>query len=164
VGTNPTAAADDWLTRHYAELAATDWHDVPAGRYAIPVVEDDIDDDHPDFCRVLGYQVFERKTPKVSKTGRRTGKDSWATRLLLAPGVQRDALCGYLDRTKVGDGYDDRRDVRAVLDDPDMWMRTFGQVVGRCGACGKTLTDSDSKAYGVGPDCRRARTKTPPAR
>lgn len=30
----------------------------------------------------------------------------------------------------------------------------FGQEIGRCGVCGKTLTDETSRAYGIGPVCR----------
>lgn len=33
-------------------------------------------------------------------------------------------------------------------------METFGQNMGRCGSCGRTLTDETSRAYGIGPDCR----------
>lgn len=152
---NPVTDTDDWLTRHYAELAAADWHNIPAGHYAIPVVEDDLDGDHPNFCRLLGYKVFERKTPRVDRNGRRTGRDSWGSGLLLGPNVQWPDFRAYLDREKVGDGYDGARDVLYVLDDPDMGMRTFGQAAGRCGACGKTLTDPESKAQGIGPECRR---------
>lgn len=148
-------APDDWYTQHLADLAAADWHNIPAGHYAIPVVEDDIDDDHPHFCRVLGYKVFERKTPRVDKNGRRTGKNSWTRQLLLAPGVQWPEFNAYLDRTKVGDGYDGNRDILEVLEDPEVCMRVFGGATGRCGACGKTLTDETSKALGIGPECRR---------
>lgn len=148
-------APDTWYAQHRAELATADWHNIPPGRYAIPVIEDDLDDEHPNFCRVLGHKVFERKTPKVDKNGRRTGRDSWGRELLLAPGVQWHDFHAYLDRAKVGDGYDSHRDILTVLDDPDVWKQTFGKVVGRCGACGKTLTDPESKALGVGPECRR---------
>lgn len=151
---NPTST-DDWLTQHYADLAAADWHNIPAGHYAIPVVEADLDDDHPNFCRLLGYKVFERKAPRVDRKGRRTGRDSWGSTLLLASNVQWPDFRGYLDREKVGDGYDGARDVLYVLEDPDGCMRTFGQAAGRCGACGKTLSDPDSKAQGIGPECRR---------
>ena len=32
---------------------------------------------------------------------------------------------------------------------------TFGTQVGRCGCCGKSLTDQLSRALGIGPDCRQ---------
>lgn len=33
-------------------------------------------------------------------------------------------------------------------------MALYGQMIGSCGRCGRTLTDVDSRAYGIGPDCR----------
>lgn len=150
----PVTDTNDWLTQHQAELAAADWHNIPPGRYALPVVEDDIDADHPNFCRLLGHKVFERKTPRTDKNGRRTGKDSWSTQLLLAPGMQWPDFRAYLDRNE-GSDYDRRHDIVQVLDAPDLWRETFGKVTGRCGACGKTLTDPDSQSLGIGPECRR---------
>lgn len=34
-------------------------------------------------------------------------------------------------------------------------QRSFGQNIGRCGKCGITLTDETSRAYGIGPTCRK---------
>ena len=31
----------------------------------------------------------------------------------------------------------------------------FGQAMGRCGKCGRTLTDAVSRAIGIGPECRK---------
>lgn len=31
----------------------------------------------------------------------------------------------------------------------------YGQKIGRCGHCGRTLTNEESRAYGIGPVCRR---------
>ena len=33
-------------------------------------------------------------------------------------------------------------------------LKRFGQEVGSCGHCGRTLTDETSRAYGIGPVCR----------
>lgn len=33
-------------------------------------------------------------------------------------------------------------------------MAAYGQHIGRCGRCHRTLTDAESRAYGIGPDCR----------
>ena len=35
--------------------------------------------------------------------------------------------------------------------------RLYGQELGRCSRCGRTLTDETSRAYGIGPDCRNKR-------
>lgn len=40
----------------------------------------------------------------------------------------------------------------------DNWveaMKLYGQKIGRCGHCGLRLTDEVSRAYGIGPICRR---------
>lgn len=36
---------------------------------------------------------------------------------------------------------------------PEACMARYGQEIGECGRCGKTLTDADSRARGIGPDC-----------
>lgn len=33
-------------------------------------------------------------------------------------------------------------------------MRLYGLELGKCGHCGRTLTDEESRAYGIGPKCR----------
>lgn len=47
---------------------------------------------------------------------------------------------------------------RGVLTDiarnPKAAMLLYGQEIGSCGHCGRTLTDEESRAYGVGPICR----------
>ena len=35
--------------------------------------------------------------------------------------------------------------------------RLYGQELGKCSRCGRTLTDETSRAYGIGPDCRNKR-------
>lgn len=32
----------------------------------------------------------------------------------------------------------------------------YGQKIGSCGHCGRTLTNEESRAYGIGPVCRRS--------
>lgn len=39
-----------------------------------------------------------------------------------------------------------RSDVRAA-------MALYGHKIGRCGMCGRTLTDEESRALGIGPVC-----------
>lgn len=33
-------------------------------------------------------------------------------------------------------------------------LRAYGMLIGKCGVCGRTLTDETSRAYGIGPVCR----------
>ena len=42
-----------------------------------------------------------------------------------------------------------------ILADPIGAMALYGQRIERCGRCRKTLTDEDSRAFGIGPDCRK---------
>jgi uncharacterized protein DUF6011 len=39
---------------------------------------------------------------------------------------------------------------------PDKAMALFGQTLGYCGRCGRSLTDEQSRAIGIGPVCRAA--------
>ena len=40
------------------------------------------------------------------------------------------------------------------LENGDTFRALFGRLTGRCGCCGKALTDPKSKLIGIGPDCR----------
>jgi len=42
-----------------------------------------------------------------------------------------------------------------ILADVNAARILYGQRIGRCGCCHKTLTDEDSRAYGIGPECRK---------
>jgi hypothetical protein len=43
------------------------------------------------------------------------------------------------------------REIRAA--GPEKSARLFGQKIGSCGRCGRTLTDEHSRAVGIGPTC-----------
>lgn len=40
-----------------------------------------------------------------------------------------------------------------ILDDEQQAMEMYGRQIGRCGHCGRTLTDEASRARGIGPIC-----------
>jgi hypothetical protein len=42
----------------------------------------------------------------------------------------------------------------AISTDIDGCAAAYGQLLGKCYACGRTLTDETSRALGIGPDCR----------
>lgn len=44
--------------------------------------------------------------------------------------------------------------LEAIAEDPQAASSLFGQELGVCGVCGRTLTDETSRAYGIGPVCR----------
>lgn len=46
------------------------------------------------------------------------------------------------------------RIVALIAADLETASRRYGQELGVCGRCGRTLTDEESRAYGIGPVCR----------
>lgn len=40
-----------------------------------------------------------------------------------------------------------------VVEDTPAAMQAYGQEIGRCGNCNRTLTDAESRVRGIGPDC-----------
>lgn len=47
-----------------------------------------------------------------------------------------------------------RRILDVIAADPRAALERYGQELGTCGACGRTLTDAVSRAIGIGPVCR----------
>lgn len=47
------------------------------------------------------------------------------------------------------------RILEAIAADIEGALATYGREIGACGMCGKTLTNDESRAYGIGPDCRK---------
>ena len=47
------------------------------------------------------------------------------------------------------------RIAEAIAQDPEEAMLTYGRELGKCGHCGRTLTDQESREVGIGPVCRR---------
>lgn len=43
--------------------------------------------------------------------------------------------------------------LRAIVADEQAASTLYGREIGRCGICGRTLTDEDSRARGIGPIC-----------
>jgi hypothetical protein len=46
------------------------------------------------------------------------------------------------------------RVLASIAADLEAASRRYGQELGVCGRCGRTLTDEESRAYGIGPICR----------
>lgn len=44
---------------------------------------------------------------------------------------------------------------RKIADDPMAAMLRYGREIGSCGHCGRTLTNDESRALGIGPVCRK---------
>lgn len=65
---------------------------------------------------------------------------------------------------KPGDVYrgEFEESLELILKSPEAWAKLFGLQVGRCYRCGKTLTDEDSRAQGIGPECVKHRDQWSP--
>lgn len=106
--------------------AAAPRSDVPSGHYAIPSTGTN---------DLVFYKV---KAPTEGK---------WAGRVFVDmvvgghddQSVRRDAVAGILDRI--------------VAAGVEHSARLYGQEIGRCCRCNRTLTDEESRRNGIGPEC-----------
>lgn len=122
------SAIIEWLlalpTREGAAPAGgNDMPDVEAGRYAL--VEDG----------VVKFYVVDRPTD---------GK--WAGYTFLSAQASDEKHPIRNRETK-------QRVLAAIAADPMGALTRYGIELGRCGVCGRTLTDETSRAAGIGPDC-----------
>lgn len=102
---------------------------VAAGRYAL-----DFGPDHNGINQIRFYKV-DRPT-----------EGRWAGRVF----VKR-----YESDEEVRISRQEQADVLSRIEkDPEALAR-YGQEIGRCGSCGRTLTNDESRAIGIGPECRK---------
>jgi hypothetical protein len=149
-----------------ARIQTRDWHEVPKGHYAIPVLDwsEWADRDCEDEPPVVAYRMFQRKVARHCKNGRVIGQDSFIRGTVwLQPGADPQQVRYLIDadddiaRDVYGRGGDTKSIVHAImvdLENGDTYRARYGQITGRCGCCGKTLTEPKSKLIGIGPDCR----------
>lgn len=145
-------------------VAEADWHQVPKGSYAVPVI--DWTDWEPEDGEppVIGYRLFERKVARHCKTGRVIGQDAFITgRVMMSADADSAAVWREVESDRgiaieeFGPGGDVRTLVVQLLDDVedgDSYRAQFGKLTGKCGSCHKKLTDPKSKLLGLGPECR----------
>jgi len=151
------------LADYAARLRGLDWHNLPPGRYALPVYAstEDEDTDPP----LLGYRTFRRTAPRTTAAGHRLGRDSFTTgATYAAPGVDAAQLAAEIrqQRADLVSYYGGGADLADALDTllldarhGDTCRATSGRITGKCGNCGRRLTDPASKLSGIGPECRR---------
>jgi hypothetical protein len=55
-------------------------------------------------------------------------------------------------------------ELKVIMTRPDVMSKLFAMNIGKCGICGKTLTDDYSRMVGQGPECERKENywKLPP--
>jgi hypothetical protein len=129
-GTVPTAAASnaiDWLLRDVrrdAPAAAAPAVDVPAGRYALVNTDG-----------IVKFYAVDRPT-----------EGRWAGYVFV------NAL-GSEERYPIRDRAEKARILAEIGADVDDARVRYGVELGRCGNCGRALTDETSRQAGIGPDC-----------
>jgi hypothetical protein len=57
------------------------------------------------------------------------------------------------DRWPIKNRDEKARILAAIAADPMGALARFGREIGSCGHCGRTLTDEESRARGIGPVC-----------
>jgi hypothetical protein len=95
--------------------------------------------------------MWQRKTPRITKAGRRIGKSSLirgATWTL--DGADETAIRDYLNRP-VRQTADEA--ITAIAANPFGASTTYGKLTGKCGCCNRKLTDPTSLLRGIGPEC-----------
>lgn len=129
--TDAPEAAQDRPSRPATPTSGLDLTNLPAGRYAVPGGSRlKIQVDRPTEGRWAGF-VFVKDAAEYGM-GERYGKQ--------APGA--------LYSGRLVD------ELTTILADPQAAMAAYGHLVGRCGACNRTLEDEQSVALGIGPVCR----------
>jgi Family of unknown function (DUF6011) len=149
-------------------IAAADWHNIPAGYYAIPVYDFDSWDGTGD-PDVLAYRTFRRTAARTTKTGRTIGRNRFIIGATLhAPSADPDEVRLQLAAYRAadidvlgpcGDVIAAVQDILRDLGKEDAYRANYGKFTGRCGCCHRHLTDPTSKLYGIGPECRGSRTR-----
>lgn len=102
------------------------WPDVRAGRYAI----EDPDDG------VLKFYHVDRPT-----------EGRWQGRIFLSVRAsdEKHPIRDHAKKSRIMD---------KIAIAPKAAMLRFGQEIGACGHCGRTLTNAESREIGIGPICR----------
>lgn len=135
-------------------MTSTSVRDLPRGHYAIPICECG----PPYEC--VGYKLYERKVARTYKNGRTVGRDRLVgPRLLCLEGIDRQRFDQALDDIGQLGRWSDpdivQSEVELLAEFPIEHQQEFGRFTGRCGCCGRHLTDPDSKMRGIGPECAK---------
>lgn len=102
-----------------------DLPDVPEGRYAVENEDG-----------VLRFYSVDR--PKDGRWAGRTFVAVWAS-------DEKHPIRNPQERRKI---------LEKIAEDPRAASVRFGQEIGKCPVCGRTLTDEESRANGIGPICK----------
>jgi hypothetical protein len=119
------------------------WRELlPDGRYAWPLYDFDTDD-----APLIGYVVYWKR-PRGLTTLLRLADDVEST----PANQQRLRAAEQIDENGNIDGDTSDR-LAQIVDNPAHYAGAYGMFSGRCGLCGRKLTDPESVERGIGPDC-----------
>lgn len=108
------------------------YKDIPAGRYALF--------QHDVISRSEKWVFYQVDVPEAGR---------WAGNVFLSRLLSDDKV------PVRGTIYRDVMD--AILVDPERAAKDYGKESKRCSVCHKLLTNEDSRAAGIGPDCAKKR-------
>ncbi len=92
------------------------------------------------------YAIDHEGTVKFYRVDRPTdGK--WAGRVFVSVQASDDfhSIRSWESRVEI---------LKVIAADPKEAMLRYGKLIGKCGHCGRTLTNEESRKYGIGPICR----------
>jgi hypothetical protein len=119
-----SAAIDDLMKIRPAPKPPTDAPSVPDGRYALADADGTV-------------RFYVVRSPQEGRWQGWTFVDAMASD----------------DRWPIKDRARKAEILTAIAADPMAALARFGQEIGSCGHCGRTLTDAESRARGIGPVC-----------
>jgi hypothetical protein len=124
---DPSAEDSDEATSHYFALVI-DGVSIPVGKYALKNAPTNTEND------VSFWSVWVNEPGTV-----------WRLKQVVGPyleSVQQSTILPIL---------------REIGKNPEAAMALYGHEIGRCGACGRQLTNKLSRRLGIGPICRSLR-------
>lgn len=145
------APAREGLSKRRASEVIGKLLDLPKRAQELPArggpVRDIVAESRPALPEVPAgrYAVEEDGTLKFFRVDRPT-EGRWAGRTFLKIQASDD-LHPVRDRARVA------KILGLIAEDPRAASVRYGRELGACGICGRTLTDEDSRAAGIGPVC-----------
>ena len=118
---------DDPLVHYPALIGGS--NPIPAGAYAVPNTSADAVNEHS-FYRVW-------MAPHKARN-----EGAWVIKQVI--GGQPDVKLQRYIATPI---------LLRIADAPAMYAELYGKLIGKCGVCGRTLTNDESRARGIGPVC-----------
>lgn len=141
------------VIENQSNVMKLDLSSLPDGRYAVP----DLAGKH-DFVFLMVRRVTRsHRRDRRYTYGQRVVGNEWIEAGTIEVKEWSSDAKELVGEQRPGETYRGKHEVqlRAVIAAPKPWSLLFGQQIGRCGICGKTLTDEVSRAIGLGPECEK---------